>query len=111
MNKLLIIHFLIGPVLLVIAWLTKIFPPKNINAFYGYRTSRSMRSEEAWKEANKYSTEVMIRLALSTILVQVITYLLIEDELAVLLPAGFLVLGLIVLVFLTERHLKMNGFK
>ena len=53
----------------------------------------------------------MIRLVLWTVFLQIIKYILLEDEMAIPLSAGFLVPGLIVLIFLTERHLKMKGFK
>ncbi len=36
------------------------FPPKKINSLYGYRTSSSMRSQEAWDYAQKYSAKVSI---------------------------------------------------
>jgi hypothetical protein len=32
-------------------------PPKGINALYGYRTFRSMKNIDLWKEANQYSSK------------------------------------------------------
>ena len=37
--------------------ITSIFPPKKINALYGYRTKRSMKSEKNWNFAQRYSTK------------------------------------------------------
>ncbi len=48
------IHLIIGPLMLVLALLFRKFPPKKINDLYGYRTARSMKSEEAWAYANSY---------------------------------------------------------
>ncbi len=33
------------------------FPPKKINAIYGYRTNRTMKNEIIWKFANTYFTK------------------------------------------------------
>lgn len=44
----------IPAIMLIIGILWKKSPPKNINGFYGYRTPRSMKSQEAWDFANKY---------------------------------------------------------
>lgn len=35
-------------------------PPHNINGLYGYRTSTSRKSIEAWREGNKYSAKIFI---------------------------------------------------
>ena len=36
-----------------------IWPPKKINMTYGYRTTRSMKSQSAWDFAQKYSAKWM----------------------------------------------------
>ncbi|MFO7701557.1 MAG: SdpI family protein [Psychroflexus maritimus] len=36
-------------------------PPKSINHFYGYRTKRSMKSQEAWDFSQKYAAKSMLR--------------------------------------------------
>ena len=33
------------------------FPPKKINAIYGYRTNRTMKNDTIWKFANTYFTK------------------------------------------------------
>jgi len=59
---------LINPVTVTLAftglvfWGVSVFmerhPPKRINHFYGYRTPRSMASQEAWDFAQIYSAEI-----------------------------------------------------
>lgn len=44
-----------------VAAYVRIHPPKKINALYGYRTKRSMASQEAWDFAQAYSSELMVR--------------------------------------------------
>ena len=110
MKTLLVIHFMMGPLLLVIAVLTKLFPPRKINSIYGYRTRRSMQSEDAWREANMYNSNAMIVLALLVSFFQLFAYQLFEEPTSLMLSAGFLVVGLVVMIFMTERHLKSKGY-
>jgi len=37
------------------------FPPKGINMLYGYRTKNSMKSQERWDFAQKFSAKEMIK--------------------------------------------------
>ncbi|HLA56985.1 MAG TPA: SdpI family protein [Flavobacterium sp.] len=50
--------------------ITLLFPPKKINALYGYRTAASMKSIERWKFAQKYSS---VRLLLSGIVLGLVS--------------------------------------
>ncbi|MCO5725312.1 SdpI family protein [Robiginitalea marina] len=36
------------------------YPPKNINWLYGYRTARSMKSQECWDFAQTYAARGMV---------------------------------------------------
>ena len=35
------------------------YPPKKINGLYGYRTTRSRKSQEAWDFAQRYSAKLL----------------------------------------------------
>lgn len=49
-------------VVFVLAGATMTFkPPQRINSFYGYRTSRSMRSQQAWELAQRLSARSMLK--------------------------------------------------
>lgn len=56
---------LIGVIMFVAGFVLRFIPPKNINALYGYRTSRSMRSQEAWDFAQRYSGKALLVAALA----------------------------------------------
>ncbi|PKL79181.1 MAG: hypothetical protein CVV25_08925 [Ignavibacteriae bacterium HGW-Ignavibacteriae-4] len=60
-NPLFLIPILIGPIIIIIMLVTLKFPPKKINSLYGYRTKRSMASQEAWEFAQPYSVKMMLR--------------------------------------------------
>lgn len=68
------IHLLLGPVMLVLSLLYKTFPPKDINFLYGYRTSRSMKSEHTWAASNKWSANMMVLMSLATCTTQAVLF-------------------------------------
>ncbi|MBX2955616.1 MAG: SdpI family protein [Cyclobacteriaceae bacterium] len=108
--KLLYIHLMLGPLMVVLSYIFKRFPPKKINPVYGYRTPRSMRSQEAWDCANLYCTHAFLIVSLLTCVVQLVTYSLMPLAQSITWSSGFLVVGLIAVIPLTEIHLKKKGF-
>ena len=68
------IHLLLGPVMLVLYLLYKYFPPKDINFLYGYRTTRSMKSEHTWAASNKWSANLMVLVSLATCTMQAVLF-------------------------------------
>lgn len=50
-----IIDLLIPLTMIIISIMFKYQPPKKINSFYGYRTTRSKSSQEAWDYAHTLS--------------------------------------------------------
>ena len=109
MNKVILIsHFLIGPLLTLIAIIVKYNPPKKINHLYGYRTSRSMKSQEVWDVANAYSTDLMIWVGIITTISQIILYLITSPLNALLIPCLIMIILLIGMIVRTENYLKAN---
>jgi uncharacterized membrane protein len=53
-------YLIIGVVITVVAIIFKMFPPKKINMWHGYRSETSMESQEAWEAAQKYSSKLML---------------------------------------------------
>lgn len=97
---------------LFVILITKLFPPKNINSLYGYRTANSMKNKVNWDFAQKYSTNLFLVLLSFLLFVQVIAYTIYGSttftEYSIL--AGLLLCVTIVL-YQTERKLKRNQFK
>ena len=48
--------FLTGLIFFFAAIIMYYYPPKEINSLYGYRTSSSMKSEERWDFAQRFSS-------------------------------------------------------
>ncbi|HEX8269264.1 MAG TPA: SdpI family protein [Flavobacterium sp.] len=96
---------LVGSIFIVSGIVMRIFPPKQINNFYGYRTITSMRSEERWHYAQKFSSLQMIiagcaLLALSTL------GLVLQSEIKISVGVVLIVLAIIYLFITTETELK-----
>ena len=77
----LIVSGLIIPVIMiVIGFVFKERPPAKINGFAGYRTSRSMKSLEAWTFANKYSGRLLYSYGSVSFAVSAIILFLLRSE-------------------------------
>lgn len=110
MNEITILHLIVGPTLLFVSCVMKIWPPKKINSFYGYRTPRSMKNQLTWDEANTYSANLMMWAGISTILVQVISYFTTSDTVSLFITIGYYLAFILVIVFLTEKRLAGKKF-
>jgi hypothetical protein len=115
LRPLLLIHLLFGPLLLGGALYYRTHLPTEINSSYGFRTELSMKSQEAWDEAQRFGANAMIVAALATIAYQAAIYFATRrlGELAgpflSLYTSGIvLVAALLIAVAITESHLKKH---
>ena len=98
---------LVGGVFVVTGFIMLKFPPKKINFLYGYRTSASMKNQDQWDFAQKYSAREMmlsgIVLASSGLLT-----LITDFATSVKLLVGLAMVGLAVIVLLVrvEKAIK-----
>ena len=89
-------------------------PPKKINSVYGYRTRRSVRSQETWDFAHYFFGKLWLVCGLVSIPVFLIPICLVLGKSEqVISMTGLIVLGLqtllmLVTIILTERALKKN---
>lgn len=87
------------------------FPPKNINSFSGYRTKRSMKNEQTWKEANRYSSKLSILFSLIGMAFAAGLSLLLGNNdtgtgVSVIVSPLLMIALLLIMIALTEKHLK-----
>lgn len=98
---------LCGIIFMLAATVMYVFPPKKINALYGYRTSSSMKSEDRWHFAQRYST---FKMAQGSVFLLFSSFLglLIKIEGKQLLVPGivFPLLVVFYILFSTEAALK-----
>lgn len=93
--------FLINAVLLLFGLARKYFAESGINDIVGYRTARSMKSQETWREAHLYFGRLIT--AISLILIAA-SYWLLQLK----MPYAILIslVGLFLAAAITELHLS-----
>jgi uncharacterized membrane protein len=83
------------------------YPPKKINPIYGYRTLRSMQSQEAWKYAQRISSRRMILSGLAGLLVFIAAWMLeFSEGVHGTLMLATLIISLAYVFYTVERNLK-----
>lgn len=50
----------LGGIFLLVGVIFRIFPPKKVNSIYGHRTGFSMKNQDTWKEAQRFSANSFI---------------------------------------------------
>jgi uncharacterized membrane protein len=82
-------------------------PPKKINGIYGYRTARSMKSQESWNFAQHFSGIQMRNAGFALCASSLIGLIIpLNETLSVTLSLVFLLVAAALLVLRTERELK-----
>jgi len=82
------------------------FPPKKINAIYGYRTNKTMKNETIWKFANTHFTkQFLIYSAISFIAALVFVSI---SKNFTWQPMAIMLLSLAVSVVKTEQEVNKN---
>lgn len=91
--------------MLGLSWFFYKKPPKTINSIYGYRTNRSMKNQQTWDEANRYSSVFAFKLGLFSFALPFIGYILYPQQNVLVSLIGHSLLLILIIVF-TEAHLK-----
>ena len=87
-------------------------PPKKINSFFGYRTSRSMRNQETWDCAHRYLGKLWKLLAPMLVVLSVVPMALVYGKTNGEMSAVGMIITVVQLALLlfslpiTERYLK-----
>lgn len=107
-NVIFIILTLVGVIFMAIGVFLIKFPPKKINSLYGYRTSRSMQSHEAWHFSQKYSSKILAILGVvNTVLgVSSLFVLKLDDMISALISIAIVLGGVFIMFYKTEKQLE-----
>ena len=95
-------HILLGGIIFLSGLILRIFPPKDRNWLYGYRSRRSMRSQDSWESGNQYAANRFIYFGLAITGLGFVTY---YTGLSYLVPVVAGLCVLIVSVIMTEKYL------
>jgi uncharacterized membrane protein len=106
-----IMHFpaVISIVFLIAGLIMYIFPPKKINYLYGYRTNSSMKSEQRWNFAQKYSSIQMMFTAIKLFIISLmLPWFNLNFETNTFLQIAIIVVALGFMFYKIEKAIKVN---
>jgi uncharacterized membrane protein len=89
-----------------ISYLFKKNYPTDINSIIGYRTKRSMVSKESWVFANKYSSNLLFKYSIITVIIQIALFTIFGGKIAILSAASLWIILLLTTLWQTEVNLK-----
>ncbi|MEY2693408.1 MAG: hypothetical protein RIT03_1799 [Bacteroidota bacterium] len=99
--------FLVGVIFVIAAVVVYIFPPKKINDFYGYRTSGSKKSQEAWDFSQRYSAIKMIQMGFLLVASSFVnTVFPMSQKTSVIVGTTLIILSCVYLIWSTEKAIK-----
>ena len=104
MEKVVLSHLMIGPLIFLLALVYKSKP--NFINFLSSKVFKDTDGKEIWIEANRYSASSMLRASFVTIIFQLVSFLILENQTSLIASTAFLLLSLIIALSLTESHLR-----
>lgn len=79
-------------------------PPKKINSFYGFRTKKSVKSQEQWDFAHRFSGKQFIFFGIILLIASIFVGLLdFNNDLANIFAIIFFVIGAFLIIYRTEK--------
>lgn len=106
-NPAFIVQALTGATLMVVGMITLKWPPQKINWIYGYRTMSSMKSQDRWDFAQRYSAKGMIWFGTIQLLISLFSFFFNPNEgIGVVIGLVLLMTLTIVLIAKTEWKIK-----
>ena len=107
LNPFCLILLLTGGVLLLAAAIQYKFPPKKINPFYGYRTKVSMRNQETWDFAQRFSALQMMKVSRAMLVIGGLCWLFnFSPPFPLPIGMGVVILFPLVMILKVEKELK-----
>ena len=98
---------LVGIIFVVAAVIMLAFPPKKINGLYGYRTSGSMKSQQRWDFAQRFSSFRMIEAGAFLLIFSFASeFLGLNPGKSAIATIGLLLASTLYLILRTETALK-----
>lgn len=106
-DSLFTIYYFGGIALFLSGIVMYIFPPKRRNLLYGYRTSRSAKSQSAWDFSQRFSSKRLIGSGLALLAFGGLLNLInIPEEYAVIVMLSLMIVAAVYIFYATEKALK-----
>lgn len=107
MNQILLVPMITGLIFVITGLIFQKFPPKKINGLVGYRTKKSMKSQESWDFAQVYSSQQTVKIgSILTMTSFSGLFFPFEDPIKGAVELGLTFAVLFLLISSTEKELK-----
>jgi len=108
-NSLFLIPVTTGSIFIIVGLIMYKFPPKKINKLYGYRTNKSMKSQQHWDFSQVFAAKQMIILGFCLALSSIIgLFYFPEEDIGAAIGLSLLIIVCIILVVRVERAIKLK---
>ena len=97
--------YLIGIIFIALGILFKFLPPQKINSIYGYRTKLSMKNQDTWNEAQRYSAYSFLIFGLIYLIAGLVFHLFLQNIDMIYQILVFLT-GIFIMIIFDEGHLR-----
>lgn len=106
-NPLINITLSVGLIFMAVGCAMYKFPPKNINALWGYRSSSSIKNQDRWNFAQKYASKEMVKLGLILMTTCILGFITNFNNLTnTILGFSLMILAVIILISRVEKAIK-----
>ncbi len=106
-NPLFKICSLVGLIFIVAGFVMFHFPPKKINFLYGYRTISSMKNQERWNFAQKFSAKEMMKLGTFLTLISLLAFITnFDNSINLVIALSLTLTGIAILFINVEKAIK-----
>lgn len=95
-------------IFIIVGVILKVWPPKEINYIFGYRTFFAMKNQETWKEGNEFSGTMMILSGVIALIFSLLITVLYWNypHISTSISSIGTILLIVGFVFYTEIHLR-----
>ena len=108
-NTLFAMPLMVGSIFIIMGFIMLKFPPKKINALYGYRTLASMKTQERWDFSQIYSSKLMIYCGVGLMILSLLGLIFTTDETKGVIISSVFIFGSVgILLYKTQRAIKQN---
>ena len=102
-----VVPFTTGILFVIAAAITLVFPPKKINLLYGYRTRASMKNQQVWDFAQRYSGVKMMQIGFALMGFSLLNVFFgFNDSFQLMIGLSFVIIACAFLFLVTESAIR-----
>lgn len=102
-----IITCLIGLLFVIMGLILQRFPPRKLNSWYGYRTTRSMSDQATWDMAQQVASKEVLKMGVVLCIMSLLGFLISWfGDRAFIVGLGLVIFSTVMMIVRVERKLR-----